>query len=145
MTKRQEITACAFLHKDNKLFIAKRADTKSFLPGKWELPGGHIDHGESLPDGLNREFQEEFSTAITVGRPFYEFTYRRDKDGVDVHVIEVIIFSQLQDGQEIKLDPAEHSEYKWLAEDEIDQYLDPDEEETHAVHEGFKLLAQGIQ
>ncbi|MDP3883136.1 MAG: hypothetical protein Q8Q48_03725 [Candidatus Staskawiczbacteria bacterium] len=42
----QVITACAFIHHNfdgvEKLFMPRRADTKKFLPGVYELPGGHI-------------------------------------------------------------------------------------------------------
>lgn len=52
----QVITACAFIHQQfdgvEKLFWPKRADTKKFLPGVYELPGGHIDFGEDLIPGL---------------------------------------------------------------------------------------------
>ncbi len=60
----QAITACAFIHQQfdgiEKLFWAKRADTKKFLPGVYELPGGHIDFGEDIVEGLRREIKEEF-------------------------------------------------------------------------------------
>lgn len=141
MEQQQKITACAFLHKDNKLFIARRAATKKFLPGKYELPGGHIEFGETMEAGLQREFQEEFGVAITVSDPFYVFTYTREKDGVALHVIEVIYFVTIKDEQQtIQLNPEDHSEYKWINEAEVDSLLDPAEAETAAIHKGFKLL-----
>jgi len=43
---RQVISACAFIHHDfdgvKKLFLPRRAATKKFLSGLFELPGGHI-------------------------------------------------------------------------------------------------------
>ena len=58
----QVITACAFIHHNfdgvEKLFWPKRADTKKFLPGVYELPGGHIDFGEDIVEGLRREIKE---------------------------------------------------------------------------------------
>ncbi len=73
--KFQAITACAFIHKDGRLLVAKRAETKQFLPGKYELLGGHIEFGETLQDGLRREIREEIHIAIIVGEPFHVFTY----------------------------------------------------------------------
>lgn len=139
----QKITACGFLHKNGKLFIAKRADTKQFLPGKYELPGGHIEFGETMEDGLAREFQEEFGVKIAVGDPLYAFAYERNKDGIDLHVIEVIYFVTLaDDDQMITLNPEDHSEYMWITADEIEKYLKPEDQETKAVRKGFLQLLQ---
>src|SRR3546814_11693547 len=59
----QVITACAFTNNNfdgiEKVFLPKRADTKKFLPGVYEIPGGHIDYGEDVAAGLKREIQEE--------------------------------------------------------------------------------------
>jgi 8-oxo-dGTP pyrophosphatase MutT (NUDIX family) len=52
----QVITACALIHKDfdgiEKIFLPKRATTKKFLPGVYEIPGGHIDFGEDEEKNL---------------------------------------------------------------------------------------------
>lgn len=137
--KQQKITACAFLHKAGKLFIAKRADTKKFLPGKYELPGGHIEFGETLEGGLKREFQEEFQVEIEVGEPFYAFTYTAHEN--TVHSVEVIYFAQLKNNsQEIQLNSEDHSEYRWVTKEEAESLLDPNDAETKAVFIGFQKL-----
>ena len=46
--------------KDGKILIARRASHKS-LSGKWEFPGGKIEHGESPEIALERELLEEFN------------------------------------------------------------------------------------
>ncbi len=57
----QVITACAAIHHSFdgvvKIFVPKRAETKKFLPGVYELPGGHIDFGENIVEGLKREIR----------------------------------------------------------------------------------------
>jgi len=143
----QVITVTAFLHHNfdgiNKVFLARRAATKKFLPDVFELPGGHIDFGEDLVAGLQREIKEEFGVACTVGDPFYAFTYLNQIKGS--HSVEVVYFAQFTDPLDrIQLDPADHSEYQWFAVDELDQAQNevkgPNDPEQLAMEKGFALL-----
>ncbi len=143
----QAITACAFIHRKingvEKVFLPKRAATKKFLPNIFELPGGHIDYGEDIIAGLKREIDEEFGMTVEVGDPFFAFTYTNDIKGS--HSIEVDYFATFVEGSEnIMLDPEDHSEYGWFAEDELanattaDKGLD--DIEFVAMKKAFALL-----
>lgn len=143
----QVLTACAFIHKEfdgvRKLFLPKRADTKKFLPGVFELPGGHVDYGEELVDGLKREILEEFEMQIEVGDPFFAFTYVNEIK--ESHSLELIYFARFTDPVEnIKLHPEDHSEYKWFAEDELHLVATEnkmeDDIEIQAMKKGFGIL-----
>ncbi|MBI5467319.1 MAG: NUDIX hydrolase [Candidatus Kerfeldbacteria bacterium] len=133
--KIQKITACALVFRDGKLLVAKRADTKKFLPGKFELPGGHIELGEDILEGLRREFQEEFSIAIIPGDAVYAFTYMNG----DSHVVEVDFLATLADPDIVVTPkPDEHSEVRWVNRDELDQIWDPSDAEYPAILKGFE-------
>lgn len=143
----QVITACAFIYHDFggviKVFLPKRANTKKFLPGVYELPGGHIDYGEDIEDGLRREIKEEFNMNIEVYEPFYVFTYLNKIKGT--HSIEVIYLAKfIDDIDNIKISPEDHSEYIWIAENEINKIIDEnkrgDDEEIKAIKKGFLKL-----
>lgn len=143
----QVFTACAFIHKDfdgvDKVFLPKRAATKKFLPNVYELPGGHIDFGEDIVSGLQREVNEEFGMNISVGDPFAVFTYTNPIKGS--HSIEVIYFAQFIDNIDgIKLNPEDHSEYGWFAENELDKVTNEnknaDDIEIISIKKGFALL-----
>ena len=46
--------------KDNDMFlVVKRNENDDLYPGAWEFPGGHLENGELLKDGLTRELREE--------------------------------------------------------------------------------------
>lgn len=145
---KQVMTAVAFIHRESpneagvsELFLARRAATKKFLPGVLELPGGHIDFGESPIAGLKREIKEEFGMEISVGGVFHAFDYTNPIK--KSHSFELIYFAKFEsDPKNIKLDPADHSEYIWVDEQ---AYLnlaerDPDDPEHYAVMRGFELL-----
>jgi 8-oxo-dGTP diphosphatase len=122
----QVFSACAFIHKKvddaDYVFLAKRASSKKFLPGVFELPGGHIDYGEEMVDGLRREVMEELRVHITVGDPFYVYTYLNRIKGS--HTIEVVYFASFDILEEnIKINPDDHSEYGWFNFEEVNSIV----------------------
>lgn len=70
----KEVTAAIIL-RDNKILIAQRAPDDN-LAGKWEFPGGKIEHGETLQECLKREIREELEVEIEVLDFFDESIYR---------------------------------------------------------------------
>ena len=153
----QVISAVAFMHHYfegvTKVFMPKRAYSKEFLPGLYEMIGGHIDFGEDIVAGLKREIQEEVGMDSTIGDPFASFTYMNNVKGS--HSIEVVYFGQfVGDIDGIVTDPEDHSGYEWFSRDEVvsnkgkicppednadldDHDVDP---EYAAILKGFDLL-----
>jgi len=140
----QVITACAFIHKtvdgSETVFLPKRADTKKFLPGKYELPGGHIDYGEDIAAGLKREIKEELGIEVRLGDPFAVFTYTNEVKGS--HSIETVYFAQVVgDTDAITINPEDHSSYGWFSEDEaVNLNGNQADEEVAVLKKGFALL-----
>lgn len=141
--KYQAIVGCAFLHKKGKLLIAKRSNSCRFLPGKFELIGGHIEFGETIEEGLKREAKEEIGINIKLEDPFYAFTYV--SDGGNRHSVEICYFAKMVNpSQPVKLNPEEHSEYKWINKNEINIYFPLDDPERLAAKKGFTILERDI-
>lgn len=147
----QVITACALLHMKfdgvNKIFLPKRAATKKFLPGVYEIPGGHIDFGEDIVAGLKREIAEEFGMDIRVGDPFASFTYNNNIKGS--HSVEIVYFATFASPtDEIVLDPEDHSEYGWFAATDLDlvqtENKRGDDPEMIVLAKAFALLDGGV-
>ena len=69
---RVKCTVNAIITKEDKILLTKRA---LFLQegGKWCLPGGHIDIGESAEDAVKREVKEE--TGFDVNSVKFLFYY----------------------------------------------------------------------
>jgi 8-oxo-dGTP diphosphatase len=152
----QVISACAFIHHEfngtRKVLLAKRADSKKFLPGLYELPGGHIDFGEDIVDGLVREIKEELGMTVIIGDVYAVFTYENTVKGS--HSIEAIYFAQfIEPVEQITIQPEDHSRFDWFNKNEviehrtemvpIDQAIhkkDDDDAEYKAILKGFELL-----
>ena len=139
----QVITACAFIHHDisgeEKVLLAKRSKTRKFLPNIFELPGGHINWGEDITEGLKREVFEELGIKIKVNDPFAVFTYINQVKGT--HSVEIVYFARPDRSIEtIKTNPRDHSEFAWFSRKELEALKSVSESELKNIKRGFAIL-----
>jgi 8-oxo-dGTP diphosphatase len=92
------------------LLRSKRSKTN---PGRWELPGGKIDPGESFDTALNREIMEE--TGLTV--QIHHAAGTAEQDVAGWHVIHLVLTGTIQSGMARISD--EHEEFCWVGIDEM--------------------------
>ena len=72
----------ALVINDGKILILRRSDTDDRRPLQWDLPGGRLDGGETLEQGIVREITEECGLQVTgVSLVFSKTEYREWPDG----------------------------------------------------------------
>ncbi len=54
------------LIKDENVLLIKRGHSP--YEGKWALPGGFVEYGETTENAVTREFQEETGLSVTIDR-----------------------------------------------------------------------------
>lgn len=64
------VTVKGLVVQDDKILLLKES---AKLSGKWELPGGGLDFGEDIYEGLKREIEEEMGVKVKSidKRPMY--------------------------------------------------------------------------
>lgn len=130
------IVVVAIIHNDDdQVFVARRAAMKSFHPGMFECVGGHLDPGETLEEGLQREIREEIGCEIVIEELFDAFTYESE----GMLKVELSYLCHLAPGEVPKLNPEDHSEYLWIGSDEVEKF-EKEDEETDALRKAFKIL-----
>lgn len=97
---------CAIIFYTNKVLAVQRGPTQD-LPGKWEFPGGKMEHNESEEACLIREIREELCLDIQLDRRLspVEHVYER-------YAIRLIPFTATIIGGELLL--TEHQGHRWL-------------------------------
>jgi ADP-ribose pyrophosphatase YjhB (NUDIX family) len=71
MTEKSRTTrvgAYGLLTKDNQILLCRLSDKVPRNPGKWTLPGGGIEFGESPEEAAAREILEETGLSASIGR-----------------------------------------------------------------------------
>ncbi len=105
--------------RDGRLLAARRT-TPPEAAGRWELPGGKVDEGETAEDALARELVEELACRVVVER-WLEGTQPIGTS----YVLRVAVCRLLGDEPRPR---ADHDELRWLGPaglDDVD-WLEPD-------------------
>jgi len=111
MTERIVVVGAA-LFDDGRLLAARRS-APAELAGRWELPGGKVEPGESPEAALVRELREELGVDCeTVERIPGEWPLRSP------YVLQVWT-ARLDPGSAGPRPLQDHDELRWLAPDEI--------------------------
>jgi 8-oxo-dGTP diphosphatase len=107
----------AIVWKDGRILLVKRG--KEPNRGKWTVPGGVVELGETLHEALKREVREECSIDIEVEKVLDMFdAITRDDDGrVRYHFI-IIDFMAKYAGGEIKAG-SDADDCRWVTPEEI--------------------------
>lgn len=101
--------------KRGKVLVVRRVKD-DYLGGMYELPGGGVDEGETVLEGAIRELAEETGLKVTkVTTGFKSLDYNNSKE---LRVRQFNFVAQVAGG-EVKLDPKEHDDYKWVGRKDI--------------------------
>ena len=89
--ERQRIAAYGVVRDDEDRLLLARAAPMLTLRGRWFLPGGGVQHGESPTDSLRREIAEESGLTVVPGSLLDVLSdVRTIPDGTSLHTVRLI-------------------------------------------------------
>ncbi|WP_308689436.1 NUDIX hydrolase [uncultured Streptococcus sp.] len=112
-----KLIAHALIEKDGKYLLIKRSKIKrgspNMYPEYWDIPGGSVEEDELPREGAVREAMEEVNQKIQLSEIFHEDSCYDDTKGI-VFTRLVYKAKLLEYNREIKLDPEEHTAFRWI-------------------------------
>jgi len=103
--------AAAVLIDRGRVLVARRKSGP--LAGFWEFPGGKVEAGETPPEALRRELEEELGIAVRVG-PFLGESVHRDERGA----IRLLAFWAAWEGGDMTV--RVHDQVRWVEPPDLD-------------------------
>lgn len=108
----------AVIWNDQGQILIDRRPAKGLLGGLWEFPGGKIELGETVPQCIKREIQEELGIEIEVGEHLITINHAYSHFRVVLSVHHCHHLSGVPQ-------PIECDEIRWVTLDEVDQFPFP--------------------
>jgi mutator protein MutT len=101
------------LRRDRQILMCHRRPERARWPDVWDLPGGHVDVGESLAVALVRELDEELGIQIEppVGPPWT--TLRANTLEVNIYLVD------RWRGEPRNAAIDEHDDLRWVTADDL--------------------------
>lgn len=101
------------IDQNGRVLVLKRSENSGSNPGKWELPGGKPNKGESFEDSFRREVLEETGFLIHL----QQSAGTADQVVSGYHVVHVVMVASIMSGGLAISD--EHSAFQWVEMNEL--------------------------
>jgi 8-oxo-dGTP diphosphatase len=108
----ERIVAGAMI-KDGRILLCHRSPNRRWYPDVWDLPGGHVESGETSTEALKRELLEELGVSV-------RSLARSPLDRVRTPEFELDIWPVTDwHGTPANLVPDEHDAIAWFAAEDL--------------------------
>ena len=108
----ERIVAGAMI-KDGRILLCHRSPNRRWYPDVWDLPGGHVESGETSTEALKRELLEELGVSV-------RSLARSPLDRVRTSEFEMDIWPVTDwHGTPANLVPDEHDAIAWFAAEDL--------------------------
>jgi len=135
------VVGAVIVNDEGRAFVHRRGYDRALFPGAWDIPGGHVEAGESPIDALRREIHEETGWRLRrVVSDLGETTWT-GSDGISRREIDYLIEVD-GDLDTPRLERPKHIECAWVSLDELDRLMESRTPEQVLVRD---IVARGLR
>jgi 8-oxo-dGTP diphosphatase len=126
---------------EGRAFVHRRADDRELFPGCWDIPGGHVEVGETPLEALAREVYEETDWRVKrIIADLGECVWTGN-DGIDRREIDYLVEVD-GDLSAPRLENQKHVGYAWVGLDDLDRLMENRTSEQTLLSD---LVARGLR
>jgi 8-oxo-dGTP pyrophosphatase MutT (NUDIX family) len=119
---RARVSAGAAIFRGDEILLLHRSPLAS-NPGAWDLPGGHVEPGETLPRAARREVREETGFDVRIGSLFHAEVFGSVTHRGKIRPTVGVYFHCAGSTRKLpSLDLGEHTEFAWVRASDLGAY-----------------------
>ena len=110
----QRLSVRAIIREEGEVLLLRRSNGRESILGKYELPGGKLDHGEQPEDALRRYLHDDAGVHIESSQLFDAVTYI-DRDDRDIQygvIVYTVVLSRQRHPMKLS---GNYSDYRWFS------------------------------
>ena len=130
-----EIIVGGIIEKDNKILMVKEAKKKCY--GKWNVPAGHLENGETIFEGAIREIFEETGCKVRLKNVLPIMS----KDIEDTTLIIITFTTELLE-ENISFNKEEILDVKWILKEELKNMTSENLRDEKLIKSTLKMLEE---
>jgi len=125
--------------KGRVLLVRHKPERGGFWQGRWICPGGELELGETIEEGIKREVREETGLEVELVKPLPAFErIVKSAGGISLHVVYIDYIAKLVGGR-LKVD-SDIGDALWVGKDEIPRIWDELHEDTQRLFELARVV-----
>ena len=130
-----EIIVGGIIEKDNKILMVKEAKKKCY--GKWNVPAGHLENGETIFEGAIREIFEETGCKVRLKNVLPIMS----KDIEDTTLIIITFTTELLE-ENISFNKEGILDVKWISKKELINMTDKELRDEKRIKITLQMLEE---
>ena len=110
---RTHVAAAVIMDPAGRVFTQRRSPTRKIFPNCWDVVGGHVEAGETMLQGLDREVHEETGWRLRSVETEVLALDWEPGDGVVRHEVNYLVRVE-GDLSAPRLEEGKHTEFLWV-------------------------------
>lgn len=118
MDERPKVGIGVLIIREGKILLGERLSSHG--AGSWQIPGGHLEHGDTFEDTARREVEEE--TGLTdISEP--EFVCVINDRVYEKHFVTIGMQVAWQSGEPYAAEPEKSRNWQWFSPEELPETI----------------------
>lgn len=134
------IVDCFLQNEKGEILVQKRSANRRLFPSCWDLPGGHVDAGDTILEAINKEILEEtgiedFEVINLTHKNDWTVPLESRKNDDNPNKIILQFLTKVKNTENITMEEGKVTEFRWISPHDNLEFLKENRTEDFYIYE----------